>query len=80
MARVVECPHCGAPIDARRVSCPECGSDAATGWRSSEDIDYESIELPDDEVVEGSSARPPSWIWIAALLALLGMAALALLR
>ncbi|MEC7726130.1 MAG: hypothetical protein VYD05_11485, partial [Planctomycetota bacterium] len=27
--------------------CRECGSDASTGWKSSDEIDYQSIEIPD---------------------------------
>ena len=43
-----ECPHCGAPVATGRLACPECGSDAGTGWQSSEEIDYQSVELPED--------------------------------
>ncbi len=43
-----ECPHCGAPVPKGRLACPECGSDAQTGWQSSEEIDYQSVELPED--------------------------------
>ena len=41
------CPHCGSPLRRDAVACRECGSDFETGW--SEDIDYHSIELPEDE-------------------------------
>ena len=51
-----ECPHCGAPVPAGRLACPECGSDAGTGWQSSEEIDYQSVELPDDH--QPASSRP----------------------
>ncbi len=44
-----DCPHCGAPVPTGRLACPECGSDAGTGWQSSEEIDYQSVELPGDE-------------------------------
>lgn len=81
MAAFEECPNCGARFKRGRLACPECGSDAATGWRSSEDLDYESVEIPDfwDEAAMGSRRRSPRW-WIAILLALLGMLAFALAR
>jgi hypothetical protein len=41
-----ECPHCGAEVRSGRRSCPECGSDATTGWQSSEEIDYQSLDIP----------------------------------
>src|SRR5262245_18760560 len=47
MSRTVECPHCGYALRAGRAACPACGSDDATGWRSAEDVDYLSVELPD---------------------------------
>lgn len=31
----------------RARACPECGSDDRTGWASGEDLEYESIEIPD---------------------------------
>ena len=51
-----ECPQCGAAVPAGRLACPECGSDARTGWQSSEEIDYQSVELPEAE----SESRPPN--------------------
>ncbi len=51
-----ECPHCGAPVPTGRLACPECGSDAGTGWQSSEEIDYQSVELPEDH--EPATAGP----------------------
>jgi hypothetical protein len=30
------------------VACPECGSDERTGWQDAEEIDYQSLELPDE--------------------------------
>ncbi len=75
---LVECPHCGAQFPAGRLACPECGSDAETGWKDAEEIDYQSIELPDDEAPREPRSRV-GW-WIAFALALLGMLAFALLR
>lgn len=62
-----ECPHCGAVIARGRLACPECGSDANTGWKSADDLDYEAVELPDD----GGPARRPSraMFWVLALAA-----------
>jgi hypothetical protein len=42
-----ECPNCGADVYVGAKVCRECGSDASTGWRSSEEIDYQSIDIPD---------------------------------
>jgi hypothetical protein len=52
-----ECPHCGEPIDGEANACPYCGSDGETGWSS--DIDYYSVDLPDDDS-EWSSEEPGS--------------------
>lgn len=58
-----ECPNCGATVVVGKRACRECGSDASTGWQSSEEIDYQSIDIPDgygpdDELAEPSrSAR-----------------------
>ena len=54
------CPHCGEPLADDAVACRECGSDADTGW--SDDIDYQSVELPEDPPQE----RSP-WLWLVAL-------------
>jgi len=42
-----ECPNCGANVAVGAKVCRECGSDDATGWQSSEEIDYQSIDIPD---------------------------------
>lgn len=47
MADFFECPHCGAPVRAKRLSCRACGSDLRTGWASEEEVDYSSVEIPD---------------------------------
>lgn len=67
------CPHCGADFPAGRPACPECGSDAETGWRAAEDLDYASVELPEDAPswspdAPASSARPGSATWLLAVL------------
>ena len=61
-----ECPHCGAVIAAGRLACPECGSDASTGWKSAEEIDYQAVELPDDE--SDPRARSRGMLWLMVLL------------
>ena len=66
------CPHCGATFRRGRLACPECGSDAETGWRSSEDIDYESIELPEHDGPE--AAAKPRFNVLGALVVLLVLA------
>lgn len=44
---VARCPQCGAVFRAGRKACPECGSDERTGWKRSEDVEYESVDLPE---------------------------------
>ncbi len=75
-----ECPNCGAMFRAGRLACPECGSDAETGWKDAEEIDYMSVEIPDTWEEEPASRRPPVWFLVAALAAIAGMLAFALLR
>ena len=45
--RTATCPHCGESFPAGRLACPECGSDARTGWQSEEEVDYQSVDIPD---------------------------------
>lgn len=47
-----ECPNCGADVPVGRKACAECGSDAETGWQSSEEIDYQGVELPQGYAVD----------------------------
>ena len=72
------CPHCGASFPEGRLACPECGSDAETGWKSSEEIDYLSVELPEWEGREEREGRGPAgplaWLLFWALLAFLVLA------
>jgi len=44
------CPHCGEDVVEGRMACAVCGSDALTGWKDSEEVDYLSVELPGDPV------------------------------
>ena len=69
------CPNCGADVRVGRKSCRECGSDDSTGWMSSEEIDYQSIDIPDgygpaDELVSNNT---PKWVTIVAIVLLLVM-------
>ena len=68
-----ECPHCGADVVVGSKVCRECGSDANTGWQSSEEIDYQSIEVPDGYGPEPDTAPRRGWGMraFAVLLALL---------
>ena len=53
-----ECPHCGEPIEEDATFCRHCGSDEETGW--SPDVDYYSVELPeDDDELEPLPPPPP---------------------
>ncbi len=62
------CPHCGADVAIGAKVCRECGSDAATGWLDGEEIDYASVELPDED---GAPARPQRHRGLYVLVALL---------
>jgi hypothetical protein len=75
------CPHCGADVPAGRPSCRECGSDASTGWKSSEEIDYTSLDLPDGYRADDARSdelpptRTPRWVVVTALVTALAMIA-----
>ena len=82
--RLETCPHCGARFPAGRLACPECGSDAETGWRPAEDLDYESVELPEEETRwspdgPAPSARSGSATWLVAVLLAFALVVLAIL-
>lgn len=70
-ARQEECPHCGATFAAGRLACPECGSDAGTGWKSGEEIDYQSVDLPDDPYAPASATGRRGVYWLALVAALI---------
>ncbi len=77
MRALETCPHCGATFRGGRPACPECGSDAETGWKDETEVQYQSVELPDEEWRMEPGAPAPSssnrWFWIAAILAILAM-------
>lgn len=52
------CPNCGAEVPVTAKVCRECGSDDRTGWQSSEEIDYQSVEIPDGWGPDGPVAAP----------------------
>jgi hypothetical protein len=68
-----ECDHCGADVPVGSKVCRECGSDAGTGWQSSEEIDYQSLDLPggyaDDSDPAGGAVneQPKRWLLVTAL-------------
>ncbi|MCK5941397.1 MAG: hypothetical protein KAI24_05455 [Planctomycetes bacterium] len=68
-----ECPNCGAEVAVGRKACRECGSDDLTGWQSSEEIDYQSIDIPDgygpDDEAESPRGRPLVFTIVAIVLA-----------
>ena len=72
---LASCPECGAEYPAGRLACPECGSDAETGWKDEEEIQYQSIDLPNDDW--SSQGKPGAfygrYLTIALILAILGM-------
>lgn len=66
------CPNCGAEVARGRLACPECGSDANTGWKDDEEVEYQAVALPEDGAGAGSSearpARSRSRAWRVAVL------------
>jgi len=55
-----ECANCGDTFPAGRAACPHCGSDAQTGWKAGDEVDYQSLDVPDQfdeddyrEAIEG---------------------------
>jgi hypothetical protein len=76
--KVEHCPECGTEFRQGRKACPECGSDAQTGWKSEEEIQYQSVQIPDTyeqlvgEVPPKRNLRSIIYT-LAAILALLGM-------
>jgi len=69
------CPHCGADVPVGAKACKECGSDAETGWQSGEEIEYQSLDIPqgwgpDDETVRSGSRW---WIPVVAIVVALAM-------
>ncbi len=82
-----ECQHCGADVLVGAKVCKECGSDAATGWQSGEEIDYQSLDLPggyaDGDEHPGGGPLPERrspWVVVVAVVLALGLLALAVLR
>jgi len=73
-----ECPHCGETFRSGLRACPHCGSDAETGWAAPEEIEYQSVEIPDWYEDEPPAPRLRLRHWLLALGLLL--AGLALLR
>jgi hypothetical protein len=81
---VFECQHCGADVPVGAAACRECGSDAGTGWQSAEEIDYQSLDLPERDVADTGAVvhgpRRPLWLVVVALVLVAALLALALLR
>ena len=77
------CPNCGAEFRRGRLACPECGSDSETGWKSSEEVDYQSVEIPDylGDELDGPSAGTRKLVMrVGLILALLGLAIFVFMR
>lgn len=81
-----ECPHCGADVPAGRAVCRECGSDARTGWLDDEEIDYQSLDIPqgwgpDQEPTRGFAAVMRRWAFVAiAILSAMALLYITVLR
>ena len=80
------CDHCGETLSATAIACPECGSDAQTGWADEEEIQYQSVDLPDlGDAPEWSPTQEargdmPGWVRITAWAAAAGFLILLLSR
>ncbi|MHC4512630.1 MAG: hypothetical protein ACYTGW_05670 [Planctomycetota bacterium] len=79
---LIGCPECGTEFPAGRLACPECGSDAETGWKDEEEVQYQSVDLPDEE---WSSQDKPKGLYgryllLALILAILGILIFAVVR
>ena len=75
-----ECPHCGADVLLGSKACKACGSDAETGWQSGEDVEYQSVDIPqgwgpEDEATGGGRRW---WIPLVAIVVAVAMSILAL--
>lgn len=76
--QIEHCPECGTEFRRGRLACPECGSDARTGWKTEEEIQYQSVQIPDtyEELMGDTdperSVRSIVFL-VAALLALVAM-------
>ena len=62
---IFECPNCGADVPIGSKACRECGSDEGTGWQSSEEVDYQSLELPDDDGPMTRTERVQGSRWLS---------------
>jgi hypothetical protein len=63
---------------AGKAACPHCGSDAETGWADADEIEYQSVEIP-DFYEDPATARLGGWKSILILVGAV-LAGLALLR
>lgn len=54
---VSTCPACGFRFPAGRLACPDCGSDAETGWKTGDDVDYAMADIPEPEEDDEEAAR-----------------------
>ena len=83
---IFECPNCGADVLVGSKACRECGSDAATGWQSAEEIDYQGLELPEGYALDKEhpgvvvAKRRPWWVLAVAAVAVLALLLWTLLR
>lgn len=53
------CPHCGADVPVGAKACKECGSDATAGWQSEEEVEYQSLDLPEGYATDREHAGGP---------------------
>lgn len=77
---LTSCPECGAEFPAGRLACPECGSDAETGWKDEDEVQYQSVDLPDEGTQGAPQELSRSWFLVAAILAFLAMLVFLFLR
>ena len=81
-----ECPNCGADVPVGAKACRECGSDDTTGWQSSEEIDYQGIELPEGYALDKDhpghvvAQRRSRWTIVVVLVLVVAFAVWAIVR
>jgi hypothetical protein len=83
---IFECPNCGADVPVGSKACRECGSDAATGWQSAEEVEYQGLELPEGYALDKDhpggvvQRQRPRWLLPVAVVAALALLLWTLLR
>lgn len=82
-----ECPVCGISLEPYYRACPECGACHDTGWREDADEIASAESFDDEEAFDyeefvsrefggkhlGRPKHVPAWVWLLAILLLIGL-------